>query len=133
MKPRGDFPKMSVVSPVAKTVLVKLTSRHVPYNCSSAARIGVDINSANKNPARNEIAFFEFIIFSPFSVMNIQLSFIKKGKLKKGREEKAPKGKYESPWGLHIGTFRINLLISSSRRLEVRLLVSQKKMEITDP
>jgi len=45
------------------------------------------------------------MVFSSFSVMIIQLSFIKKGKLKKGREEKAPKGHSKSSWRRPIRSF----------------------------
>src|SRR6266478_4761732 len=47
MKPCGALPKMSVVSPVATTVRVKLTRRHVPYNSSSPARALIEVRRTN--------------------------------------------------------------------------------------
>jgi hypothetical protein len=47
MKPFGDFPKVSIVSPVAKTILLLLTSRHVPYNSSFPAFALVETRKIN--------------------------------------------------------------------------------------
>ncbi len=68
---------MSDVSPVAMTCLVLLTSRYVPYNCSSAARTVVDINSAKENPARREFVFLEIITVSSFLMKFIKLKMRK--------------------------------------------------------
>jgi hypothetical protein len=49
------------------------------------------------------------------------------------KASKAPKGNSESPWSLHIGTFRKLILMISSKRLEVGLLAQGKRLKSDDP